>query len=272
MTATRRYARLALGERQVFALLEGGAARLLTGAPWAGGEETGEVIAFPAEGARLLAPVTPTKIVCVGRNYRAHAGELGNEVPPEPLLFFKPPSALLDPEGTIELPPKEISQRVDHEAEVAVVIGRRARRVSAADAMGHVFGLTLAGDITARDLQKKDGQWTRAKGMDTFCPVGPVVVTGLAPQALAITCHVNGALKQSGSTADMIFPVAELIAYTSRVMTLEPGDLLVTGTPSGVGPLQAGDVLEIAVAEIGTLRATVASFSDDGGAAPRPSA
>ncbi len=207
---------------------------------------------------RRLAPVTPPKILCVGRNYRAHAGELGNEVPAEPLLFFKPPSSLLDPDGTIELPPPSISGRVDHEAELGVVIGRRARRVGVEEAAACVFGCTVVCDVTARDLQKKDGQWTRAKGMDTFCPVGPVVVTGLDPQALGIACRVNGDLRQNGSTRDMIFTVAAVIAYASQVMTLEPGDLLATGTPSGVGPLRDGDRLEIEIPGIGTLAARVA--------------
>ncbi len=263
--APRRIARLALPDtRRVFALLEGGRALVLDGPPWAGGTPTGEVVeGVDAEGhggaVRTLAPVTPSKIVCVGRNYPAHARELGNEVPAEPLLFFKPPSSLLDPGGTIELPPPSISNRVDHEAELGVVIGRRARRVSASEAAACVFGCTVVGDITARDLQKKDGQWTRAKGMDTFCPTGPVVVTGLDPQALSIACRVNGELRQSGSTADMFFSVAAVIAYASQVMTLEPGDLLVTGTPDGVGPLANGDALEIEVPGIGTLHARVAA-------------
>jgi 2-keto-4-pentenoate hydratase/2-oxohepta-3-ene-1,7-dioic acid hydratase in catechol pathway len=262
MSAHRRFARMALaGGQQPFVELIDGAAHVLSAAPWAGGSPTGEVVPgidAEARGAsRRLAPVAPTKIVCVGRNYRAHAKELGNEVPAEPLLFFKPPSSLLDPDGFIELPPPSISDRVEHEAELAVVIGRRVRRVSAAEAAGAIFGLTIAGDITARDLQKKDGQWTRAKGMDTFCPVGPVVVSGLDPQALTITCHVGDELRQSGSTADMIFSVATVIAYASQVMTLEPGDLLLTGTPHGVGPLRDGDHLSIEVTGIGTLRARV---------------
>jgi len=273
MKPFERIARLALSDtRHVFAALEGGQALVLDGAPWTGGVPTGEVVsgidgegrgtgpggAYPP-GVRLLAPVSPSKILCVGRNYPAHARELGNEVPAEPLLFFKPPSSLLDPGGTIELPPPSISTRVDHEAELGVVIGRRARRVSVAEAAACIYGCTVVGDITARDLQKKDGQWARAKGMDTFCPTGPVVVTGLDPQALSIACRVNGELRQSGSTADMFFSVAAVIAYASQVMTLEPGDLLVTGTPEGVGPLAAGDTLEIEVPGIGTLRAQVGS-------------
>ena len=209
-------------------------------------------------GVRRLAPITPSKILCVGRNYKAHANELGNEVPVEPLLFFKPPSSLLDPDGIIELPPTSIATRVDHEAEVGVVIGQRVRRATPAEAEAAIFGCTLVGDITARDLQKKDGQWTRAKGMDTFCPVGPVVVSGLDVSALTIECRVGDDLRQRGSTRDLSFPVAAVIAYASQVMTLEPGDLLVTGTPPGVGPLRDGDVLAITVAEIGTLRVSVA--------------
>lgn len=259
----QRFARLALLDgRRAFAELDGNRALLFDGAPWSGGVATGEIVdgvdaEGRGEGVRRLAPVAPSKILCVGRNYAAHANELGNDVPVEPLLFFKPPSSLLAPDGTIELPPLSLSNRVDHEAELAVVIGRRARNVTAEEGESCIFGCTIAGDITARDLQKKDGQWTRAKGMDTFCPTGPVVVTGLDPQAQHIACRVNGELRQSGSTRDMIFSVASVIAYASRVMTLEPGDLLLTGTPPGVGPLRDGDALEIEVPCIGTLRALV---------------
>ena len=263
-TSRRRFGRFALPDgRRVFAAIDAGRAQILDAAPGLDGAPPGEILAGvddegnTAGGARRLAPATPAKILCVGRNYKAHASELGNEVPPEPLLFLKPSSSILDPEGAIELPPRSISERVDHEAELGVIIGARARRVSREDAAAHIFGYTLVGDITARDLQKKDGQWTRAKGMDTFCPVGPVVVTGLEAQALAITCRVNGQQRQHGTTADMIFSIADLIAYASQVMTLEVGDLLVTGTPSGVGPLAAGDSLEIFIAEIGTLRVSV---------------
>ena len=206
--------------------------------------------------AELLAPVCPSKIVCVGRNYREHAAELGNEVPTEPLIFLKPPSSLLAPGAQVRRP--RIAERVDHEGELGVVIAKKCYQLADdEDVRPYVLGYTCVNDVTARDLQKKDGQWTRAKGMDTFCPVGPVVVTGLDAQALAITCRVNGEQRQHGTTADMIFSIADLIAYASQVMTLEVGDLLVTGTPSGVGPLAAGDSLEIAVAEIGTLRVSV---------------
>ncbi|APR83902.1 Fumarylacetoacetate hydrolase family protein [Minicystis rosea] len=262
---TKRFGRFALADgRRVFAEIEGGLARVLDAAPWLGGSPTGESIDGiddEGRGPRVtrLAPVAPAKILCVGRNYKAHAAELGNEVPPEPLLFLKPSSSLLDPDGTIELPPTSISNRIDHEAELAVVIGRRTRRVSVADAAASIFGCTLAGDITARDLQKKDGQWARAKGMDGFCPVGPVLVTGLDPQALTILCRVNGEERQRGVTSDMFFSIAHVISYASQVMTLEPGDLLLTGTPPGVGPLKGGDILDIEVPGIGTLRSHIAA-------------
>ena len=262
--SVRRFARLELPSgRRFFALLEGGSARVLSAAPWRSGEPTGEVISgVDDEGrspnARRLTPVEPSKILCVGRNYKAHASELGNDVPVEPLLFSKPPSSLLDPDGTIELPPTSISTRVDHEAELAVVVGKRLRRASLEEAAQAVFGLTALGDITARDLQKKDGQWTRAKGMDSFCPVGPVVVSGLDAGDLRIRCTVNGALRQDGSTSSMIFSIPELLAYTSQVITLEPGDVFATGTPSGVGPLEHGDTLAISIEGIGTLVSLVA--------------
>ncbi|MDC3962336.1 fumarylacetoacetate hydrolase family protein [Polyangium jinanense] len=245
------FARIDRGEgRAAFARLDGDRLRLLTGAPWERPSETGEDVPFA--GARLLAPVTPTKIVCVGRNYRAHAAELGNDVPAEPLLFFKPPSSIVAAGDGIELP--EESSRVDHEAELGVVIGARCRRVSEERALDFVFGYTCVDDVTARDLQKKDGQWTRAKGFDTFCPTGPLLVTGIDPSALAVRCRVNGEIRQDGNTRDMIFSIAQLIAYISGVMTLEPGDLIATGTPHGVGPIAAGDVVEVEVDGVGTLR------------------
>jgi 2-keto-4-pentenoate hydratase/2-oxohepta-3-ene-1,7-dioic acid hydratase in catechol pathway len=251
-----RYARLATADGSLsFASIDGARARLLDRAPWDGGAPTGREVALAD--ARLVCPVVPSKIIGIGRNYGAHAKELGNDVPPEPLMFLKPPSSLLDPGGAIVLPPE--SQRVEHEAELGVVIGRRARFVAEADALAHVFGYTCVGDITARDLQRKDGQWTRAKGFDTFCPVGPAIETDLDPAALEVVCRVNGATRQSGHTRDMIFPVATLVAYASRVMTLEPGDLVATGTPEGVGPLASGDRLEIEIPGIGVLALAVSS-------------
>lgn len=207
---------------------------------------------MPLSAAALLAPVTPSKIVCVGRNYRDHAKELGNEVPAEPLLFFKPPSSLLAPGGTVRMP--AAAGRVDFEGELALVIGKRSTKLKAEDWRGAVRGYTLANDVTARELQKKDGQWTRAKGWDTFCPVGPLVSDEVDPMAgLTVETRVNGALRQHGSTLDFIFDLPALLSYITAAITLEPGDLVLTGTPSGVGPLEAGDTVEVSVAGLGVL-------------------
>jgi 2-keto-4-pentenoate hydratase/2-oxohepta-3-ene-1,7-dioic acid hydratase in catechol pathway len=212
--------------------------------------------------AELLPPVTPSKIVCVGRNYRDHAAELGNEVPAEPLLFFKPPSSLLKPGGMVRMP--AASARVDYEGELALVIGRRASKLKPdADWRAVVRGYTLANDVTARDLQKNDGQWTRAKGFDTFCPVGPLVSDELDPEAgLVIETRVNGELRQHGTTLDFIFPISQLLAYITGAMTLEPGDLVLTGTPAGVGPLKAGDCVEVSIPGLGVLANTVETAAD----------
>lgn len=199
----------------------------------------------------LAVPVRPSKILCVGRNYAEHAAELGHEVPAEPLIFMKPPSSLIGHGEAIVLP--AISERVDYEGELAVVIGRRCRHVSEADAMGVIGGYTIMNDVTARDLQKKDGQWTRAKGFDTFAPCGPRVVTDLDPTDLEIKTLVNGELKQHGRTSQFIFSIPRVIAYITSVMTLEEGDVISTGTPSGVGPLKAGDTVEVWVEGIGSL-------------------
>jgi 2-keto-4-pentenoate hydratase/2-oxohepta-3-ene-1,7-dioic acid hydratase in catechol pathway len=204
-------------------------------------------------GTDLLAPVTPSKIICVGRNYQEHAKELGNESPAEPLLFFKPPSSLLKPGGTILLPPA--SSRVDFEGELALVIGERVHKMKAdSDWRSVIRGYTLANDVTARDLQKKDGQWARAKGFDTFCAVGPIVSGEVDPEAgLTIETRVNGELRQQGSTLDFIFKIPELLAYITAAFTLEPGDLILTGTPAGVGSLAAGDRVEVSIAGMGVL-------------------
>ena len=195
----------------------------------------------------------PSKIVCVGRNYVEHARELGNEVPVQPLIFFKPPSAVVADGEPIVLPPE--SERVEHEGEIAVVIGRAARRVSADDAWSYVAGVAPLNDVTARDLQKTDGQWTRAKGFDTFCPIGRVVpLDGIDRDALEVVCRVNGQERQRGRVAEMAFPIPALIAYISGVMTLEPGDVIATGTPAGVGPLRDGDVVEVEIPGVGTLQ------------------
>lgn len=213
----------------------------------------GDFEPMPLRAATLLAPVTPSKIVCVGRNYRDHAKELGNEVPTEPLLFFKPPSSLLAPEGVVRMP--AASQRVDYEGELAIVIGKRTSRFKKdGDWKSCIRGYTLANDVTARDLQKKEGQWTRGKGWDTFCPVGPYVSDEVDPAAgLTIETRLNGELKQQGSTADFIFSIPELLEYITQAITLEPGDLILTGTPAGVGPVQAGDRVEVSVRGLGVL-------------------
>jgi 2-keto-4-pentenoate hydratase/2-oxohepta-3-ene-1,7-dioic acid hydratase in catechol pathway len=213
---------------------------------------------IPLAQASLLPPVKPSKIVCVGRNYREHAAELGNEVPQEPLLFFKPPSSLLPPGGTILRP--KVSERTDYEGELGVVIARRCHLLTETDDVrSYILGYTCINDFTARDLQNKDGQWTRAKGFDTFCPVGPVVADGLDPWAgVQVETRVNGDVRQSGNTQDFIFPIDVIIRYISQIMTLEPGDLIATGTPKGVGPVAAGDVMEVSIEGVGKLRNPVA--------------
>jgi 2-keto-4-pentenoate hydratase/2-oxohepta-3-ene-1,7-dioic acid hydratase in catechol pathway len=201
----------------------------------------------------LCAPVTPSKIVCVGRNYREHAAELGNKMPTEPLLFLKAPSAVIASGDRIELP--QASQQVEHEGELGVIIGRQARNLSSAeDPLEYVFGYTCVNDVTARDLQRKDVQFTRGKSFDTFCPVGPFIVNGLDPSNLEVTTRVNGSVKQHGNTADMAFSVAYLIRYIAAIMTLYPGDLIATGTPAGVSRLQHGDSVEVEVSGIGILQ------------------
>jgi len=209
---------------------------------------------IPVSDASLLPPVEPTKIVCVGRNYREHAAELNHEIPTEPLLFFKPPSALLPPGGTILRP--KISERTDYEGELGVVIARPCHKLPEdADVRPYILGYTCVNDFTARDLQNNDSQWTRAKGFDTFCPVGPLVVDGLDPWAgVQVETRVSGEVCQSGNTRDFIFPLDVVVRYISQVMTLNPGDLIATGTPKGVGPVRAGDVVEVSVEGIGVLK------------------
>lgn len=204
--------------------------------------------------ATLLAPVHPSKIVCVGRNYRDHAAELGNEVPVEPLIFFKPPSSLLSPGANIRRP--KLSQRTDYEGELGVVIARNCYKLREdEDVRPYILGYTCVNDFTARDLQNKDGQWTRAKGFDTFCPVGPLVSDEIDPWAgVSVQTRVNGEIRQDGNTRDFIFPLDLVIRYISQVMTLFPGDLIATGTPKGVGPVLAGDVVEVTIEGVGTLR------------------
>lgn len=206
---------------------------------------------YRLEEVQLLAPVTPTKIACVGRNYAEHAAELGNEVPAEPLIFLKPPSSVIGPNQPVVYP--SISERVDHEGELAVVIGRRCRNVAEVDALHYVFGYTVANDMTARDLQKKDGQWARAKGFDTFAPIGPWIDTTFDPSDRMVRCLVNGEVRQQGNTSLMIYSIARIIAYITRFMTLEPGDVILTGTPSGVGPVKPGDIMTVEIEGLAAL-------------------
>ncbi|HKN47681.1 MAG TPA: fumarylacetoacetate hydrolase family protein [Candidatus Polarisedimenticolia bacterium] len=245
-----RVGRFGDGARSFYAIVEAGdRIRELAGSPFVSPEPSGS--SRPMEGLAPLVPCQPSKIVGIGRNYRAHAKELRHAVPDEPLLFLKPCSALLPPGGVIRLP--AASQRVDYEGEIAVVIGRTAREVPPERAPDFIFGYTCLNDVTARDLQEKDVQFTRAKGFDTFCPVGPWIATGLDPTRLVVETFVNGDRRQSSSAATMIFGISLLVSYVSRIMTLVPGDLIATGTPAGVGPLAPGDEVTVAIEGIGRL-------------------
>jgi 2-keto-4-pentenoate hydratase/2-oxohepta-3-ene-1,7-dioic acid hydratase in catechol pathway len=253
-----RFLRFDDGGLPRFGRLEAGMVTPLDDAPWAGGEAAGTP--RPYEGLALLPPVPPGgKVLCIGRNYLAHVKELGNDVPAEPLVFLKPSSSLLPHGGTVLLPPE--SERVDFEGELALVIGRRARRVGREAYADVVFGVTPALDISARDLQKKDGQWWRAKGFDTFCPCGPVVAEGLDAADLALRTLLDGEVKQDARTSRMIFDLPTLVSWVSQAMTLEPGDLLLTGTPEGVGPLADGQLLELEIEGLPRLSVRVAKES-----------
>lgn len=248
-----RIVRVRIGERPMWGMVRGDEVFALPEGPFVASLEPGAPLGL-VDDTELLAPTVPTKIVCVGRNYVAHAAEHGAEVPREPLLFLKPPSSVLAPGAAIELP--ALSAQVEHEGELALVIGRRCRNVSSSDAWRYVLGMTCGNDVTARDLQRADGQWTRGKGFDTFCPLGPWIVVGLAEAEAAdldICCRVNSEVRQRGSTRQMVFPPSRLIAAITAVMTLEPGDVVMTGTPSGVGPLARGDVVEVEIEGVGTL-------------------
>lgn len=238
------------GDEIAYGAVEPEGIRVHQGTPFVAWEPTEALVPF--EKAHLLAPVFPTKVVGVGRNYAEHAAERGVEVPAEPVIFLKPATAVIGPEAPVVLPPE--AEEVHHEAELAVVVGRVAHRVAAEDAGQYILGYTAANDISARDLQKRDGQWARAKGFDTFCPLGPAIETELDPTGLSISCTVNGETRQQASTADMVFGVAELLAFVSRVMTLLPGDVILTGTPAGTSRLLPGDRVEVAIERIGALR------------------
>jgi 2-keto-4-pentenoate hydratase/2-oxohepta-3-ene-1,7-dioic acid hydratase in catechol pathway len=239
-----------------YGLVEGEVIVPLAAAPWETGGKP-EPAGAPVErrSASLLVPAEPSKILCIGRNYRAHAAELGNEVPEKPLVFLKPSSSLLPHKGTVLLPPE--SSRVDYEGELTVVIGLRGRRLSREEAARAIFGYTIGLDISARDLQKADGQWWRAKGFDTFCPLGPAIETDIDPADLLLETLVDGAVRQSGRTSEMVHDVPSLVAWVSHAMTLEPGDVILTGTPEGVAPLVPGQTVEVRIGGIGSLSVRV---------------
>ncbi|MCC2032418.1 fumarylacetoacetate hydrolase family protein [Microbacterium allomyrinae] len=248
-----RIARFSHNDAIRFGIVDEGELVVLSGDPmFSGYDTTGERV--PLADVALLAPVIPrSKVVCVGRNYRDHAAELGNDVPVEPLLFLKPNTSVIGPGDAIVLPPQ--SDRVDFEGELAAVIGRIAKNVPSERALDYVFGYTIANDVTARDLQKSDGQWARAKGFDTFCPLGPAIETDFDPAGDAVvTTRVNGEVRQQGPISDMIFSLADVIAYASAAFTLLPGDVILTGTPAGVGPFIAGDTVEVEISGLGILR------------------
>jgi 2-keto-4-pentenoate hydratase/2-oxohepta-3-ene-1,7-dioic acid hydratase in catechol pathway len=259
-----KYCRFQLNDQAHYGLVESVAGveqitRLLLSPPEEAGEgledlPTKRMNHLALTEAALLGPVRPSKIVCVGRNYRDHAAELGNEVPVEPLIFLKPPSSLLAPGAQVRRP--AVSERVDYEGELGVVIAKKCYQLGPdEDVRPYILGYTCVNDVTARDLQNKDGQWTRAKGFDTFCPVGPLVTDEIDPWAgIGVETRVNGAVRQQGNTRDFIFPLEVVIRYISQVMTLMPGDLIPTGTPKGVGPVEAGDTMEVIVEGVGTLR------------------
>ena len=246
-----KIARFSRGDLIAFGILDDDELVVLKGDPmFAGYDPTGERVALGD--VKLLAPVIPrSKVVAVGKNYRDHAAEMGGQAPEAPLLFLKPNTAVVGPDDQIVLPPQ--SAQVEHEGELAVVIGRIAKNVRAADAAGYVFGYTVANDVTARDLQRADGQWARAKGFDTFCPLGPVIETELDLAESTLQTRVNGDVRQSGRLSEMVHDVASIIEYASSVWTLLPGDVILTGTPAGVGPLLEGDTVEVEISGIGVL-------------------
>ena len=244
-------------ETPVYGVLEGTQVALFRGLPWGDPEFVG--VAVELDELKVLAPTIPSKIICVGKNYAEHAAEMGSSVPEEPVIFLKPNTSVIGDEDTILIPDQ--SENVHYEAELAVVIGAVAKNVSPERAGEVIFGYTCANDVTARDLQAKDKQWTRAKSFDTFCPLGPWIETELETSALSLTCEVNDEVKQSGNTKDMIRGVHEMVSWISNVMTLIPGDVILTGTPAGVGPIIAGDTVSVTIQGIGTLTNFVAKQS-----------
>lgn len=246
-----RYVRCALSGVELFGRLEDGRIEILDGPYYAGARPTGRFVDL--ERVRLLCPVVPSKIILVGLNYRAHVqhSQSATEAPANPVLFLKPPTSLLGPDGDIVYP--DGIDRVDYEAELGVVIGRKGHRIPIEQAEEYIFGYTCVNDVTARKIQKQDGQWTRGKGFDTFCPIGPQVVRGIDASNLSVEAYLNGQRKQSGRTSDLIFSIPFLVHFISSVMTLLPGDVISTGTPEGIDPMQKGDTIEVRVENVGSL-------------------
>lgn len=259
-----RFVRFADDDGPSYGVVAEGEVAVIEPHPFASHRRTGRAV--PLQGLRLLAPVVPSKIVCVGRNYREHAAELGSAVPDEPLLFLKPSTAVIGPGEAIRYPSAH-SHEVHHEAEVAAVIGVLLHRVPPDVAAKGILGLTAANDVTARDLQRRDDQWTRAKGFDTFCPLGPAIATGLDLGAVRVRCAVDGEVRQDGTTADLVFDIPTLVSYVTGIMTLLPGDVVLTGTPAGVGPVRPGQTVRVEVDGVGVLENPVV---DDPGPAGEP--
>lgn len=242
--------RIKSGDDIAYGVADAEGVLVYNGSPFVAWEPTENVVPWPS--VTLLAPVIPTKVLCVGKNYEDHAAELGGVVPEEPLIFMKPTTSVVGPNANVVHP--TISDNIHHEAELAVIVSKPARNVRAEDAAQYIFGYTAGNDVTARDLQRRDGQWTRAKGFDTFCPIGPAIETEFDPlERLSISCRVNGEVRQEGFTSDMVFGVAEIFEYITAFMTLLPGDTILTGTPSGVGTVEPGDIMDVEVEGIGVL-------------------
>lgn len=242
--------RFSLGKKTGYGRLENQTIKVIQGNPIHKIQYSGAT--YKINEVKLLAPCIPSKIVCLGVNYRSHAGEMNSQPPSSPLIFLKPPTAIIGPEDDIIYP--EMSHRVDYEGELGVVIKKKTSHVSSQEALDYVFGYTCFNDVTARDLQKLDGQWTRGKGFDTFAPFGPCIETEFDPTNASLETYLNGELKQKSNTSELIFPVSEIISFISRVMTLLPGDVIATGTPGGIGPMHHGDTIEVKIAPIGILR------------------
>ena len=245
-----RVVRFATDEGPRYGMVDGTEVAVIEPHPFAAHRPTGERL--PIQGLRLLAPVIPSKVVCVGKNYRDHAAEMGGDVPSEPLLFLKPSSSVIGPGEPIRYPTGH-TEEVHHEAELAVVIGALLAQVTPEEAALGIYGFTAANDVTARDLQRRDSQWTRAKGFDSFCPLGPAIATDLDPTDVGVRCLVDGQVRQDGTTADLVFDVPTLVSYISQIMTLLPADVILTGTPAGVGPIVPGQTVRVEVDGVGAL-------------------